>query len=374
VSLLGTGLGYVAIGILLTHPHFWPYVRRGAEREVHAIGTRLQRAGHDVRLVTSTPRGLIRTATVDGLRVRYLRAPGRDTEMSFGRVAALATAVFRPQLVHCFFYSDAAGAARARSRNRPVIVLKLTGTVRPEVIDREPRRAQVFRRAVHAADEVWCNSPFARAEMTGFGVDMRVVPAGVDLEFFRPTGERAARPTVLCTAAAAEPRKRVVDLLAAWPAVLAVHPDAECRLAGDIPDRLRAELRDRLPAAARPSVRFLGPLTEADLVGEYAAAWVTAAPAVKEALGLATLESLACGTPVVGARSGATADLLADPAVGTLFEPAEPADCARALLAGLALADQPRTAAACRVIAQPYDWTHVLQLVEDRYSALTRRR
>ncbi|MGH9275602.1 MAG: hypothetical protein ACRDZU_13225, partial [Acidimicrobiales bacterium] len=47
------------IRVLFTHPHFWPHVRRGAEREIHDLGTRVAASGVDVRLLTSTPSGLV---------------------------------------------------------------------------------------------------------------------------------------------------------------------------------------------------------------------------------------------------------------------------------------------------------------------------
>ena len=61
--------------VLLTHPSYWPYVRRGAEREVHDLGARLADRGHRVRLLTSMPEGLTRRTVDDGIDVRYVRQP-----------------------------------------------------------------------------------------------------------------------------------------------------------------------------------------------------------------------------------------------------------------------------------------------------------
>lgn len=353
-------------------------MRRGAEREIHDLGVSLTARGHRVGLVTTTPDGVLRRADVDGVRVTYVRQPvpgglqhrGWTTETLFAAPAAVAAATSRADVVQAFLYGDAAGVGVARRVRRVPLVLKLTGTVRRQLIEQRRVDAALFRRALDAADEVWCNSRFAVEEMAEFGVPMRIVPAGVDETLFRPRAPRHDEPVVLCASAPGDPRKRLVDLFDAWPEVRAVEPAARLRIAGAADEPTRAALLDRLPAASRESVTFLGSVADGALAEEYSRAWVTAAPAVYEALGLTTLESLACGTPVAGARSGATAELLARDGVGTTFEPADPAGAAEAILAALDLADRPDTRERCRQAALPYAWPEVTSLVLERYRAL----
>jgi glycosyltransferase involved in cell wall biosynthesis len=174
---------------------------------------------------------------------------------------------------------------------------------------------------------------------------------------------------VLSTCAPNEPRKRLTDLIDAWPRVRAAVPDARLRLAGDASPDLVDALLSRIPEPDRGSIRFLGSLDTADLAGEYSSAWVSVMPAVLEALGLSTLESLACGTPVVGADSGTTAALLADPAAGRLFRPAEPDDLARAVIEQLAATDRVDRDR-CRGVTDAYDWERITDRVEAAYLAL----
>jgi glycosyltransferase involved in cell wall biosynthesis len=76
-------------------------------------------------------------------------------------------------------------------------------------------------------------------------------------------------------------------------------------------------LRDRLEALSaakglRETVKFLGAISEADLSAYYQAADLFVLPTLAlEGFGLATLEALACGTPVVGTPAGATPEILA---------------------------------------------------------------
>jgi glycosyltransferase involved in cell wall biosynthesis len=306
---------------------------------------------------------------VDGIPVRYVRLPAGRELVSFAAPAALATALSRADTVVSFLYGDGAGAAEAsRLRRGQRVVLKLTGTVRPERIAKLPWHNRLLRRALERADEVWCNSEFARQEMAGFGREMQLLPAGLDTDRFRPVGSRASVPTVFGASSSDEPRKRVVDLFDGWAAVLERQPEARLRIAGAASPITRSELLDRLPAQARSTVTFLGQQTDEQLVREYGTAWVVVMPAVYEALGLVTLEALSCGTPVVGADSGATPELIGD--CGALFTPVDPQDCARAIADVLARNDDPGMAARCRERAVPYDWAQVAQRAENRLEDL----
>ncbi|MEV7601694.1 glycosyltransferase [Kitasatospora sp. NPDC089797] len=170
-----------------------------------------------------------------------------------------------------------------------------------------------------AYDAVLCTTDWAAAEFRRIGAPNLVrAPLGVDLAALRPLpaarreAERAryAAPgdvlLVLCSRLSAEKRpERAVEALArlrarGLPAVLVV--------AGTGP------LRERLAARAarlRLPVRFLGHLSgRADLAGLLGSADVVLAPGPVETFGLAAMEALACGTPVVVNRSSALPGLI----------------------------------------------------------------
>lgn len=351
--------------VLASHPFFWPHVARGAEREVHDLGTRLVRRGHRVDLVTGQPTGLTSHASYDGMRVRYVRTPlpgplarrGLQREGAFGAVVAAAALLSRADVTTCFHYADAAAAKATRPR-RPV-VLKLTGTVPRDRVEALPVERRLLGRALDVADEVWVNSAYARDAMAGWGREMTVLPAGLDGSAFRPSAPRTDHVTVLCASAPEEPRKRVVDLVRAWPAVRDVLPGAELLLAGAASEQTRREL-------TADGVRFLGVLSGEDLVAAYSSAHAVVTPSVHEALGLVTLEALACGTPVAGARSGATPELLDQQGTGTLFEPLDPVSCAEAVVAAVRLLEDPLAPERCRASALRYELEGVVDRVEQR--------
>jgi glycosyltransferase involved in cell wall biosynthesis len=361
------------VRLILTHPHFWPHVRRGAEREVHDLGARLAAAGDDVTVLTSMPEGIARRRRLDGMRVQYLRRPplpGLTAEAATVPLAVPAIAGTRGDLVAAFHYADGWAAVQARRvRHRPV-VLKLTGTVE-EARMRDVRfDRRLFRDAVSAADAVWCNSEFARDAMAWTGRGMAIVPAGVDLARFRSTAPRAPVPTVLCTSAPSDPRKRLVDVVAAWPAVLATEPAARLRIAGTVTADVRRELLGGVPSAVADSIELAGPLDDEALVDAYSSAWATVAPAVAEALGLTTLESLACGTPIAGARSGATPEIVDRQDIGVLYPPGDADACAAAMIGALQLGEGDARRATCRAVAARWDWDVIAAEVSTRFTGL----
>jgi glycosyltransferase involved in cell wall biosynthesis len=96
-----------------------------------------------------------------------------------------------------------------------------------------------------------------------------------------------------------------------------------------------------------------------------AGAHVAVLPSVEEGFGVALVEALAAGTPVVAARSGAGPEIVTDE-VGRLFEPDDRDALVSALDEALAFGD---VAVACREHAQRWDWS----AIGPRYEELEQR-
>jgi phosphatidylinositol alpha-mannosyltransferase len=90
------------------------------------------------------------------------------------------------------------------------------------------------------------------------------------------------------------------------------------------------------------------------VAGVYRRAWVSALPSWGESFGIVLVESLACGTPVVGSDLGAIPEVVDDDAVGRLFGGDSPDALANELAAALELAEDPGTATACRAHAERF--------------------
>jgi glycosyltransferase involved in cell wall biosynthesis len=154
-------------------------------------------------------------------------------------------------------------------------------------------------------------------------------------------------------------------LLDAFGRIQADFPDATLRLAGSGP--LEASLKDQARQRGLDrAVQFLGRVSDEDLVRHYQASDITMVPTVAlEGFGLITVESLACGTPVVGTAEGGTAEILRPFSPQLLVPPGDPATLATTL-AGVLSGSVPRPdAAACRTYAEThYAWPHVLSQLE----------
>jgi glycosyltransferase involved in cell wall biosynthesis len=166
---------------------------------------------------------------------------------------------------------------------------------------------------------------------------------------------------VLFPAHAADPRKCLDVLLAAFGRVLDRHPDARLVLGGGgntswAFDRLSPPDRVRISGASVD----LGAGELADVPQRYAEATVTVLPSVDEAFGLVLVESLATGTPVVGVASGGPLEIVDSPEIGRLAAPRDPESLAEAICATIATAADPRTPGRCAEHAQRWDWTRTI--------------
>lgn len=89
--------------------------------------------------------------------------------------------------------------------------------------------------------------------------------------------------------------------------------DIHWLIAGDGP--LATNLRESVP---KTNVTFTGYLQGKDLAEAYACSNIMVFPSATETFGNVVLESLACGTPVIGANSGGVKNIITDGKTGVL--------------------------------------------------------
>ncbi|WP_405946702.1 glycosyltransferase [Streptomyces prunicolor] len=172
-------------------------------------------------------------------------------------------------------------------------------------------------RTAHTYARVVCTTEFAEREFVRIGARNVVrAPLGVDLVGRRPAlrdpvlrAEYARVDQVLlvtCTRLSVE--KKPGTALDALEALLRRGRRAVLVVAGDGP--LRARLEQRARERGLP-VTFLGHVSDRRLLGALqASADVCLAPGPAETFGLAALEAMACGTPVVASASSALPEVI----------------------------------------------------------------
>ncbi|MBL7499394.1 MSMEG_0565 family glycosyltransferase [Frankia sp. CNm7] len=222
-----------------------------------------------------------------------------------------------------------------------------------------------------------CVSAAVAAELAaGWGITAAVIPNGVEADRFATAASQ--QPAAVATRAAwrhrfgryvlavggIEPRKGTLDLVEAMALLRdRATADASERTTGSAPALVIAggeTLFDYRDYRARVLVRaaelgvepvLLGPVAHTDLPGLVAAADAFAFPSVKEGFGLAAMEALAAGVPVV------TRDLpvLREVFGGAARFAATPAELAAELASALATPD-PAPRAAGAALAARHSW------------------
>jgi glycosyltransferase involved in cell wall biosynthesis len=213
----------------------------------------------------------------------------------------------------------------------------------------------------------------------------RVIPYGVNPQQFRP--DEAARAAVRAELGLDDgaplvlglgrlvAKKGFGTLLAAWPEVLAHHPQATLAIVGY--GDLRAELEAqaaRLGLAG--SVRFAGQLESQRAAAYLAAADVFALPIVREGVdGLPNvlLEAMGAGLPVVASLVAGVPDVIDDGVHGLLVAERDPDALAAAIVR---LLDDRKLAAALGAAARSritseLTWERAAERFEQVYLAAT---
>jgi glycosyltransferase involved in cell wall biosynthesis len=356
--------------IALVHPTYWPEVRRGSERLAHDLGAALVRDGHNVTLMTSHDSATAHSIE-DGMRVIRDRRPPSPPgahlyEDHLASVPAVTWRLVRGgfDLAHALFPVSGWAASRARRLGGPPYIMSVHGILSREYLVDRRYRMEMLKAAMAGAASTSVLSEAAAEPLRRYALGEPIIlPGGVVSSDY--AGERAPSqaPTLLCAASLDDPRKRGSLLVRAFARLRSDVEDARLVLAG-VSDPAALAENGRLPdGVERVSVDRTGALARA-----YRSAWATVLPSVHEAFGLVLLESLASGTPVVAARSGAPPEVVGGNGTSVLFTPDDEDDLARAMREALQLPKGPETAAACREQARRYEWDRIVDEYEAAYA------
>jgi glycosyltransferase involved in cell wall biosynthesis len=158
---------------------------------------------------------------------------------------------------------------------------------------------------------------------------VRMVPCGVDIKKFKPTGriaKRNRRPQLIAIGSLAEYRglDKIMRCLVDLPTVeltIVGGPVAE-DLDSDHGYRILGKLAAHLGIADR--VKFAGHVGDDDLPKLIRSADLLVSAARYEPIGLAAIRAMACGVPVIATSVGSYADAVIDGTSGLLIPPSRP--------------------------------------------------
>ncbi|UCE59440.1 MAG: glycosyltransferase family 4 protein [Phycisphaerales bacterium] len=358
--------------IALANPYRWPYVRRGSERVLHDLSTYLSECDHEITVIASVPARAETDTANDGMHHVYFQQ--RLINGGLGRYLNSAH-VFSWQCLrelrhrtfdtmHCLSYYDGFAAARRKAATGQPFVYQVVGIPTRRYFRAVPLDRIMFHQTLKRADKVLaCSRHAADCLASEFGRVAEVLPPPIDTGHFRPQPREPGPPKILMVGCVDEPRKGAKLLLQAFFRVKQTVPDAILQFSGQASERTVREVTALIPEHLRRSVEILGVGKLEDLPGVYSNASLTVLPSVWEAFGMVLVESLACGTPVVGTNHGGIPGIITDPAIGACFEPGSTAREAdnvdgltQALLNVLELSRDSSTADNCRHHAEQFSW------------------
>lgn len=208
--------------------------------------------------------------------------------------------------------------------------------------------------------------------------EVTVIPHGLDLKTYRPIDRMTARsllglPTdarivLFGTANAIRDERKGFSLLCAAIAELAKNSN----VAGNMQLVVFGSSEPHDPPDLAVPARFIGRLADdASLACLYSAADVTVMPSRQEIFGNVTMESMACGTPVVAFDAGSNSDLIDHLENGYLATPFESGD----LAAGISwvLGDFDRFAKLSEAARRKCERKFDLDIVSLKYEELYRK-
>jgi glycosyltransferase involved in cell wall biosynthesis len=156
----------------------------------------------------------------------------------------------------------------------------------------------------------------------------------IDLSLFDPSPRTDYSGKVVLFAGGNMQRKGLRTLIRAAPRVLAVQPDVQFRVVGsDVNLPKMQALCWRL--GVTDHFKFTGWMPNDELRRLHHQASIFVMPSLVEAFGVALLEAMASGTPVVATRVGGIPELVQHGENGWLVEPDDPEELAEAILAVL---------------------------------------
>jgi glycosyltransferase-like protein len=236
----------------------------------------------------------------------------------------------------------------------------------------DPRVAALQARSIVAADELFVVSQTWRDVLRRrFGRSATIVGNGVDSARFAPAPdgrEEALRERlglgegpVFLSIGGVEERKNTLRLLEAFDEVRRVEPAAQLILAGGASVLDHGAYQRRFATAlarmALPpgAVAVTGTMPQDDMPALYRLASALVFPSVKEGFGLAVIEAMACGVPVVLSKMAPFTEHLGDDDV-MWCDPFRAASIADAMLIASAEPMRARLARRGPIVAKRHDW------------------
>lgn len=327
---------------------FWPSIGGG-----EVIGAQLARGleglGHELRVVTQAAHGLARRDSFGGIPVTRFPFHTTIEDRDPGAIAGLQRELrdlvraFRPDFVHLHTLAYPAFFCSLAIAGSPVPLL----LTRHELFPEEPGVDALAPRLMERAEWIACCSEAVlgdvRHRFPQVASRSSTILNGLALPPLDPTPVPDGPPILLCVGRLTE-QKGFALAIEALPVVRERFPEARLVIAGEGPAGAALNAKAaRLGMAG--AVELPGWIKPAEVYPAIRRATIVLVPSLGcEAFGLVALQAAQMGRPVVASRTGGLPEIVVDGETGILFEPADVAGLAAAILH---LLERPELARAC---------------------------
>lgn len=312
----------------------------GTETHILELASRIDRSKYDVTVCSLKSGGcLAEELRARGVRVISLEGRGKFDVRVFFRLWSLLRRE-RPDVIQAFlFWANIAARLFARiSRAFPVI-----SSYHDEIVSEGWWVRTIDRLTIKWSHTIVCCSEAVRrsvcARLDGTAARYTIIPFGLDMRQFdteplatrRELGLYEGGPVLGTVCRLVEPKKGLSVLLHAMAVLRRREGTPGCQLliVGDGPAQARLlDLRERLGVA--PWVVFAGPRRDIARVLSLVHAFVM--PSLYEGFGIAILEAMAAGKPVIATSVGGIPEFVKDGETGLLVKPGDANALAEAMM------------------------------------------
>jgi phosphatidyl-myo-inositol alpha-mannosyltransferase len=357
------------VRIALVCPYAWE-AAGGVQVHVRNLSARLRERGHRTTVLAPTiaaPSGAEVRSIGRPIRVPYRGTVAPIAPLSYRRTRR-ALAALRPDVVHVHEpLTPSASMYAALAAEGPVVATVHAYLDRSMAMElAAPILRRIWRRVDVGVAVSEAAASFLRRAVPDAAPE--IVPNGVDVEAFADAEPRRDLPAGrrILWVNRLDAQKGFPIAVAAFSKALAAVPEAVLVVVGDGKDR---EALGLLTESARARVNMRGAASNDEVPSYHAACEVFVSPAVgQESFGIAVVEAMAAGLPVVATDIPGYREVVSDGTEGLLVPPRDP----EALAAGLVrVLTEPGLAArlsgAGRERARAFDWPVVVDRLEQLY-------
>jgi phosphatidylinositol alpha-mannosyltransferase len=356
------------VRIALVCPYAWE-AAGGVQVHVRRLASKLRDRGHEAVVLTPAslpPQEPWVRSVGRPVAVSYAGTVARIAPLAYRRTRAALTS-FRPDVLHVHEpLTPSVSMFAVLAARVPVVATVHSFLERSRAMElAAPALRRVWRKVSIGVAVSEAAASFLRRALPA--ADLEIVSNGVDVAAFAdarpldlPPGRRIAWVNRL------DPQKGFPIAVAAFAKVVADVPDARLLVAGDGRDH---ETLGLLTDAVRARVDVLGTIPNDEVPSVHATSEAFVASAWgQESFGIALVEAMASGRPVVASDIPGYREVVDDGVEGILVPPRDPEALAAALVRVLrdpGLAE--RLGRAGRSRARTYDWSIVVDRLEALY-------